>query len=28
LHIFNENYINTPIIIDRAEVRIILLAKK
>lgn len=28
LHIFNESYINTPIIIDRAEVRIILLAKK
>lgn len=28
LHIFNENYINTPIIIDRAEVRIIVLAKK
>jgi intraflagellar transport protein 80 len=28
LHIFNENYINTPIIIDRAEVRIISLAKK
>lgn len=28
LHIFNENYINTPIIIDRPEVRIILLARK
>lgn len=28
LHIFNENYINTPIIIDRPEVRIIVLAKK
>lgn len=28
LHIFNENYINTPVIIDRPEVRIILLGKK
>lgn len=28
LHIFNENYINTPIIIDKTEVKIIVLAKK
>lgn len=28
LHIFNENYINTPIIVDRSEIKIILLGKK
>lgn len=28
LHIFNENYINTPVIIDRPEVRIIFLGQK
>lgn len=29
VHIFNENYINTPIIVDgRAEIKIIILGKK